>query len=582
MKIIKPGILPRTSFSLFILTVPYLKGKELKSAIRNQLVGIFPGNLEEQIIEIRRNRGKRWSYLVFVLKMPGPEKPVVISTLFIQEYFAGKSAKVIYISDTWIEYVSLEDGSVSKSIVKTRSEDLPGCLAGLLNNNGDFQDANIHVFCIRKEHSVINSIPDKSFIIHIIEKESARMNMDRVSLFIHLSPKYQRKKALFVLLFLGIFIAFFTLLSERRSDLAMERQKRLQEQEILNRQKEAEERELKILEELRTRYQGLAASKQVTPYEIIEIISKCLNSETRIISETIRENFFQFEAVAPDALEVLRVFEENDQVRSPIIQQIHPSGNSERFVITGTVVPRIEVPRQGMDAKEQRVNLERLINTLEENEYGNVKYTPSHFGASIRGLLSKWGCPITSYQYINNEENRQIEFSIQTESGKFFGFLQEAIRPENGWYFKLIQIRNLSPLNLLDIVFRISGNIDFDDDTLPGIADDGNIGIPVEITRITKNYYTRPPVPRAAAPVILPEEPPEEIEVKPEKASWIEFIGIVGDHKGTQYIYVKDRRDGKVLRLSPDTEDDPAYVDLQNGSYEVRIEGKNYEFGRNQ
>jgi hypothetical protein len=54
----KIKVIPRTSFSLFIIDVPYLRGKELSSAVRNQIVGLFPGNLEEYVIEIKKTKAK--------------------------------------------------------------------------------------------------------------------------------------------------------------------------------------------------------------------------------------------------------------------------------------------------------------------------------------------------------------------------------------------------------------------------------------------------------------------------------------------------------------------------------------------
>jgi hypothetical protein len=491
---------------------------------------------------------------------------------------------VLIIGDAWIEFVLIENGSVVKSIVKTRDNALFPHIINEIPGTGSGQtDDDTHIFCDQSDASIFKKFEDNSFRLHIFEKEFTKINVEKFSLFNHLSPDYKRRKYLLGLLGFFSFIALAVLMFEYRTEKYRQRQNIILEQEILNKKIKEEDAELEHLEQLKVKYQELINERLATPYEIIEIISQCLNSETSIITETIRENFFQFEANAPDALDVLKSFEENDQIRFPVIQQIYPTGKSERFIINAAVVPKVERIPANISRREQINVLEEMISRLESDKSGERNYTPSLFGVSIRSVLAKWGCNITSYQYIHVEGSREVEFAVHAESQRFFAFLQEAIQAANGWQFKLIQIRNLSPLNMLDIIFRVTGRIEMDDDSPHVISDDISSVIPVALTEITKNYYTRPAItPIPSAPIDSDKDEPVQIPVKPEKAAWIDFIGIVGDSNGTQFIYVKDRRNNKVIRLTPDIEEDQSYLDLQNGIYEARIDGKSYELRRNQ
>lgn len=577
----KPGIVPRHSFSLFIMEIPYLGGKELKSAVRNQLVGLFPGSLEGHAVEIKKNRGKKWSYLVFVLAAAKAESPLLISTLFVREYFRKKTARAVFVGDTWVEFIFIEKGSIVKSAVKTRGENsLPGSIYEFPWTDNDPADADIDIFCRQCDAPLFQNNTAMSPRICILEKELPKIGAGRFSLFSHLGGGYKRKRILLCVLGISSLAALAVFLFDYRSAAVLEKQRLLLEQENLKRITERQGKEYEYIERLKTKYRELAEGRRVAPYEIIEIVSRCLDRETKIITETVRENFFQFEATAPDALAVLKTFEENDQIRSPVMRQIYPEGRSDRFIISASVIPKIEAVPENITADEQRAVLEKLIARLEEGGYGRAAYTPSLFGVSIRSLLSKWGCAITGYQYITADNSREVEFSIHAESGKFFGFLRDSVSLDNGWYFKLIQIRNLSPLNMLDIVFRVTGNIEAEENASYVSLESPEADIPVDVTEIIKNYYTRPAV-TAAPPPPEPEPEPVEPPARPERASWMEFVGIVGDNSGTQFVYIKDKRNNQVMKLSPEAENDPGYVDLQNGFYEVRIEGKSYELGRN-
>ncbi|MCL2881018.1 MAG: hypothetical protein FWF29_12315, partial [Treponema sp.] len=82
------GILPmiefydRTSYWLFIFEIPHIRGKELLSAITIRLSGVYPGNINDCNIQIRKNGNKKGSHLVFVLKQNAGKTMLPLFPLF--------------------------------------------------------------------------------------------------------------------------------------------------------------------------------------------------------------------------------------------------------------------------------------------------------------------------------------------------------------------------------------------------------------------------------------------------------------------------------------------------------------------
>jgi hypothetical protein len=586
MNISKAVIIPRPDVSFFILEIPYLKGRALRAAVRNQLIGLFPENPDDYIIEIRNNRNKKSSYLVFMLPKDAYKKPVVASTLLVQNLLFDRDAAAVYVADAWVEYIILEHGSVMKSIVKKRPAGKAGDFltydkdAGV---NGGGKKKQVDIFCTLKDRHILDEDNNPSYKIHIIEKALSKADAKKVSLLNSLSPEYRRRKWLYSLLCFSAALAVFLFSSEYRADRSAAAQRERERQDMAAKKQIEDLERSRLLDNLRTAYVELSSSRKAAPYEIIELISRCLDGGAHIVNQTIRESFFQFEGEAFDALAVLKSFEENSQIKEPAMRQIYPLAGKERFTISGTVIPRIETVSSDLPVEDQIFHLQRIINELENNKYGGHAYTPSFFGAGIRSLLGKWGCHINSYQYLNNDGDKEVEFSIRAESGNFFGFLQEAVKLNSGWRFKLIQIRNLSPQNALDVVFRTAGNIDMDNGGgYVRLEEDAVHFSPV--AEITKNYYVPRPRASAAPP---PPPPPEAVEAPSppvrtvERNSRYEYLGLISDGQGNPFIYVKDANEGTVFKLSPGTGDDLHYRDLNNGAFEIYLNGKIYELRRN-
>lgn len=564
----KITLLPRTAFSLFIIEPPPLRGKELESAIRNELMGAFPDNLDNRPLVIKKNNRKKGSYLVFVLEAGQPQILLPVSTLFFLKYFSKETAKILFLDDTWAELLLIENGTLVKSEIKSTNT------TNLYEELIRFFGADIgklHVFCHKNDYLPLNDIePDFSIETHNIEKELNKIPVHTYSLYENKSTVKKIEKTLII-----IFILFAIV----GSATAFIRYQKIHEGKILQERQLAEEQKRRIEKEKKDRQQLLALQehyeiivKQKTagPYETADVISQCLDDKATIASLTIKNGFFQMEVRAPDSLKVLKAFEKNRKVQNPTLQQIHPINGGERFTLSGTVLPEVEIIDPSLSLQEQMALLELFIEKEEALQKNKEKLQPSVFGVNIRGLLVKWNCSINSYQYFTTEKEREIEFSIRTTSNRFFSFLKEASENNNGWIFTLVQIRNATPQNAVDVVFRVKAETVTDTPV--------DIFEPYEeapAARISRNYYTP-----LAKPVETQPTPTVSYTQRPESASWLEYIGLTSDNTGRHFIYIKNTRNGAMIRLEDKNEGQGRYVITSSGNIEAYIEGKVYEIRR--
>jgi hypothetical protein len=577
-KLSPSDILDRTSFSLFIIDIPHLRGQELHKAVQNYLVGLYPDNLEQYIVLVRKNGRKKWSYLVFILKKTIIKKPLPVSTLFISRRFSGKDSRVIYCNGGWIEFIQLSKEGLVKSAVKLRED------FNFEENIRDFFGPDlkdIDIFCTESERIFISGLnPQYKITIHALEKELGKLPKYKVSLFEQYSGEKKLQKVLLFIFIAGLLAGAGRMFYQYRKSIEEETIRNRQSQEARQRQIEAEQREQQRLIELQTRYNSLVEGKTAGPYETAEVISGCFNERGRIQSLTIKEGDFQLEAYAPDALAVLSAFEKDKKIRNPMLQQIHPLNGEERFSISGTVLPAIGRIEPDLPVKEKIVILENAIAEMESVLNGRAGISPSLFGVNIRSLLLKWGCTIQSYQYLSIQDKGEIEFSINVSSGRFFSFLREASLNDTEWIFTLVQIRNLAPQNSLDIVFRVNSDALVTETLdLPLIQEEDGRQ-PPDISLISRRFYIPPP---PAPPRVIMEPPPAEPPPPPQKAepaSWLEYLGTVSDNTDSQFIYVKNTRSGTLLKLVHAGEGDMRYSVSPMGNIEAYIDGKLYEIRR--
>ncbi|QQO10747.1 hypothetical protein [Breznakiella homolactica] len=568
-------IIPRTAYSLFTVDIPRLSGKDLAAAVRNYLHGVYPGDIERAVIAVRKNSPKKYSYLVYVFDESFAGKPLPVSSLLVKQCLKKQDADVLYIGDTWTEQIRIEQGVLCGSTVKRRDDkDLTDKIHRLYADG----KARVAVFCTEGDTSLIKKNCFKyEYTLYNLEKELRAAGPRGTALFTELTPEWRQRRVLLVLLGLSILFAGTSLGYQYKQHLDAESADIRRAQELSDRKNEEARREAQRLAELRQEYALLAAEQKAGPYEIAEVISDCLDGRTQILSATIKENFFQFDAYAPDSLAVLESFEQHPRVRDSRLQQIRPSGSRERFTVSGSVVPVTEIADTGASAADQIAALERITAEMRGRNRGAGPFSASVFGARIRSMLEKSGCLINSYQYLHGDSGREMEFSIRARSVRFFGFLQEASLGTEGWEFSLVQIRNLAPQDALDVVIRVKPDAAMDF-TVPQAVPQpvGGAYLPKPIAAISRNYYSAPALPPAPA-AAAPPPPPEP--KKTETASWLEYLGDVGDAAG-ESIYIKNTRTGQILRLVHGGAGDFRYRMLDSGNIEAYIDGNTYEIRR--
>jgi len=566
----------RTSYWLFILEIPHIRGKELLSAVNIKLNSLYPGNISERNIQIRKNGAKKGSYLVFVLDKNTGNEMLPLSPLFAGYLYAQKTANVLYVGKNWLDYVRIENGVILSSTVKIRNEDmLLDDVKVLCGENTD-----MIVYCDKNDSELLTPLQENSNIQFIDSKaELKKIDPHKISLFIEKSPVIKRRRiitasAVLFLLLLGSWMLYL----HRKNENELNARLRL-EQELTQKDAIQKQRENQWLSELKIQYQEIISSKTATPFDIAAVIAECADQQTRIQSATFNANFFQIEGLTGDSLGLLSRFENHRLISNVRLHQVHPAGNRDTFTLSGTVQIETESVDETLPVSEQITILENLI-AAENYASMETNLSPSAFGESVNALFSKWGCTVNSYQFMNEPQNTEVEYSLRGTGNGFFNALYEIKNAHRLWNVRLTQIRNLYPRNLLDIVVRISTEYHppktNNADAAPAIAVN-----PYPVANISRNYFAPAPVsrtPAETATVVLP--PIVAPDIRTERVSWLEYIGSIYENNERRFVYVKDTRSGEIFKLGQNNEGDMRYAASTSGGIIAYINGRTYEINR--
>ena len=568
----------RTSFWLFIVDIPHLHGKELFSAVKIKLGSLFPGNIEDCNIQIRKNGTKKGNYLIFVLNKDTGKVMLPVSPLFIQHLYSQQSASVLFVNKNWLDFIRIENGAIKSSIVKCRNEDIfPDDIRLLCA-----EEKTLIIYCDKNDRNLFTNL-DKNMEIQIndINTELKKIDIHKTSLFNEKSSIIFRQRiilatAIFSLLLMGswLFYQYHKNEKELNASLRLEQERRLKEEK-------ERRREVELLDELINRYQQIVANKTATPFEIALVISECANSQTRIQSATFNRNFFQIEGLTNSSLELLQNFENHRLVENARLHQVHPFGNRDTFTLSGTVAPFSETVDKELPVSEQIVVLENLIAIETENLLSGTQLTPSAFGTAVNSLFTKWRCGIISYQFINELQKTEIELSLRGTGSGFFNALYEIKTNYRSWDIHLTQIRNLYPRNLLEVIVRIRTNYV---NTKP---ENNSTNITENITQssvagISRNYFVHQPVSRPVSEVRITEQPAPVVSpsVSAERVNWLEYVGSIHIEDAGSFIYVKNTRTGSIFMLGQHSDGDMRYAINKTGGIIAYIDENIYEIAR--
>jgi len=569
---------PRINYSVFVLQIPQLRGKELRLAVCYKLKMLYPGDLNDFEIIIKKNGKLKESYLVFVVPKDLPKKPIPISTLLLQQALKKKTATAFYIDNSFIEIVKIEQGAISESIVKgvKNISDICSYIKTYCA-----KEISVEIFCDNNLRDLVHNLKtvlnNENIIFRDIAGAIKKISFDSICLYNQYSSRRKYEKIGFaVFAFIVIFLTAnglyqYKIITEEKNWQQKE------EQIYIERRLQRELAQKEKLSNLELEYVNLIERKRLKPFEILGVISSCLDRSVLVLSLTIRENNFQIEALANDSLGILRNFEENNQISNLKMNQIRPEQNRERFSMNGTVLPAKHYVSEDYII-EEKIKIFEVLVQKERSQRAADRLTASIFGMSVRDILRRNNCFIKSYQYLGYGNEREIEFSIQGSSRNFFNFLSLASMPSYNWDFSLVQVRNLFPRDVLDIVIRIRGDFGADNSCSKTVFENEITIIEKGVVEIARNYFVAPQ--RAAirqnesAPARAPERPGKEL------VTWLSFVGIVGEVDGGNYVYMKNARDNRMLKFKVDGTGDMSCRILDSGNIEVIFGNRMYEVQR--
>ena len=565
----------RTFYWLYVLDIPHIRGKELVSAVRIKLNSLYPGNIDECNIQIRKNGSKKWSYLVFVLNKNTGKAMLTLSPLFIQYLYAQKTANALYVDKQWLDYIRIENGAVLSSTVKIRNNEVfiedVNALCGA--------ETNLAIYCNKNDKEKLSQLQENNNIQFFDNQtELKKIDAHKISLFSDKSPVIKRKRIIAAAAALFLLVTFSWLLYQHRKNENELNTLLRFEQEQAQKTALERQRENQRLSQLIQQYQEIIASKTAAPFDIAAVISECADQQTRIQSATFNGNFFQIEGLTISSLGLLSKFENHRLVSDVRLHQVHPFGNMDTFTLSGTVKMETASVDESLPVSEQIITLENLI-AAEKDALSETQLSPSAFGESVNALFSKWGCTTGSYQFLNEPEKTEIEISLRGPGSGFFNALYEIKTSRRLWDVHLTQIRNLYPRNLLDIVVRIKTEYVQSQTGGTNTAHGGNID-PYPVVNISRNYFIPSQTPATQRTVSIEQTPIVTPPPGMERAPWLEYIGSVYDDDNGRSIYVKDTRTGEIMKLGQSNEGNMRFAATPSGGIIAYINEHTYEINR--
>ena len=569
----------RASYWLFVLEIPHVRGKELLSAVKIKLTSLYPGNIADCVIQIRKNGSKKGSHLVFVLNNNTGAEMLPLSPLLAQYMYANKKANILYVDKQWLEYISVENGAIVSSTVKARNEatqlDDVRALCGTENA--------YEVYCYENDKVFLAALQDNANIDFIdFRLALKKVDVHKISLFSEKSPSKKRQRFFFAA-FAALLFVLFSIQFYQHHQRENERAARMRlEQEQLLKEAADRQRENQRLLALRSRHQEITAAKTASPFDISAIIAQSAEPRTRIQSATFNGNFFQIEGLTNNPLALLRNFENHSLISDVRLHQVHPSNNMDTFTLSGSVRPQTSFIDESLPINKQIILLENLVALETNSTLTHVRLSPSAFGEAVHSLFRRWGAAVSSYQFLNVPHYTEVEFSLRSSGNGFFSALYELQTRYPLWDVRLTQIRNLYPRNMLEILIRIRTPYSDIENNSNDLTQNTFLNQP-PIVSITRNYFIPSP-----APLPLPPEPkvikePIPIALPPppvQQASWIVYIGTVREDDDIKYMHFRNTRNGALLRLSNRSEGNMRYSISGIGNIRAYINDTIYEISR--
>lgn len=388
-------------YSVFISQLPNLKYEEIKEAAKFKIKNLYPGNIDNIELFIKKNGSKKNSYIILAIekKFLNDDKP--ISFLYLFNENKDKNNNLIFISDDYIELLEIENFSLRKyttfSLGKYESFDN-------FINEQSIDTNNFNIIDVSNGKKILIN-EKKCLLTKIFHKSSLKMSL----------------KIFLVSLCLLLSVVVFSMLYVKKN-----RDKKIEAEisaKIIEEQDKANKEKLRLLDSLKNDYLLVQKSTKRNVYEILFLLTNKLSIDTKILQIDIIGNTFKFEAISKDSLQNLRNFEQMNDLESCMIHQVKPIDNMEKYTLSGNVKKNFYTPDGNLSVNEQIDWYKNALHELEKKEKILNEISISSLGDYIRENILIYKGEITSFQYIQNQSSNEMEFAFTTDSKNFFSII---------------------------------------------------------------------------------------------------------------------------------------------------------------
>ncbi len=539
-------------YSVFISQLPNLKYEEIKEAAKFKIKNLYPGNIDNIELFIKKNGSKKNSYIILAIekKFLNDDKP--ISFLYLFNENKDKNNNLIFISDDYIELLEIENFSLRKyttfSLGKYESFDN-------FINDQSIDTNNFNIIDVSNGKKILIN-EKKCLLTKIFHKSSLKMSL----------------KIFLVSLCLLLSVVVFSMLYVKNN-----RDKKIEAEisaKLIEEQDKANKEKLRLLDSLKNDYLLVQKSTKRNVYEILFLLTNKLSIDTKILQIDIIGNTFKFEAISKDSLQNLRNFEQMNDLESCMIHQVKPIDNMEKYTLSGNVKNNFYTPDGNLSVNEQIDWYKNALHELEKKEKILNEISISSLGDYIRENILIYKGEITSFQYIQNQSSNEMEFAFTTDSKNFFSIISLLSDKQQLFTITKFSIKT-GVADGASVIFRIDvggsekGTTEYKSQIQNEIfIEEENIKNIARFFAVDKKTKITP-----TTSVKIKEK---ELEQIPNAPRDYVFVSEVDDSK----IYVKNTSTNQLIKLELTKDGNMGYFYNDKGELIILIDNKKYRLVR--
>lgn len=539
-------------YSVFISQLPNLKYEEIKEAAKFKIKNLYPGNIDNIELFIKKNGSKKNSYIILAIekKILNDDKP--ISFLYLFNENKDKNNNLIFISDDYIELLEIENFSLRKyttfSLGKYESFDN-------FINEQSIDTNNFNIIDVSNGKKILIN-EKKCLLTKIFHKSLLKMSL----------------KFFLVSLCLLLSVVVFSMLYVKKN-----RDKKIEAEisaKLIEEQDKANKEKLRLLDSLKNDYLLVQKSTKRNVYEILFLLTNKLSIDTKILQIDIIGNTFKFEAISKDSLQNLRNFEQMNDLESCMIHQVKPIDNMEKYTLSGNVKNNFYTPDGNLSVNEQIDWYKNALHELEKKEKILNEISISSLGDYIRENILIYKGEITSFQYIQNQSSNEMEFAFTTDSKNFFSIISLLSDKQQLFTITKFSIKT-GVANGASVIFRIDvggsekGTTEYKSQIQNKIfIEEENIKNIARFFEVDKKTKITP-----TTSVKIKEK---ELEQIPNAPRDYVFVSEVDDSK----IYVKNTSTNQLIKLELTKDGNMGYFYNDKGELIILIDNKKYRLVR--